>query len=147
MKRGLLVLGSSLGDRSSHLRRALAGLARLPRTRLLRRSRVYETAPVGTAKNPFLNMAVEIRTGLSPMGLLVELKRLEAKAGRKPGPRWSDRPLDIDIAAYGRLRLRTRWLTIPHPRMRRRAFALAPLADLNRSYKPLLRGKIRIVRG
>lgn len=81
---------------------------------------------------------------MTPMGLLVECKRLEAAAGRKPGLRWGPRPLDIDIISYGRRRLRTRWLEIPHPRAMERAFVLAPLADIAPGWKPA--GKISAAR-
>lgn len=125
-----------MGDREKHLRKALAGLGRLRGTLVLSRSRIYETAPVGPSRRPYLNMAARLRTALSPMGLLVELKRLEAGAGRRPGLRWGARPLDIDILDYGGLRLRTAWLTLPHPRVVERAFALAPLADVAPGWSP-----------
>lgn len=127
-----LLLGSNLGDRRSHLREALAALEQLPGSKVAARSRLYDTAPLGPSRRRFLNMAVKLRTSLSPMGLLIELKRLEALAGRRPGPRWGDRPLDIDILVYGAKRARTPWLTLPHPRLLERAFALAPLAELRR---------------
>lgn len=153
MKRArvLLLLGSSLGDRRAHLRRALKGLAALRRTRLAARSRVYETAPVGPSRRRYLNQAAALETALSPMSLLVECKRLEALSGRRPAARWSARTLDVDLAAYGSRRLKTAWLTVPHPRVEERAFALAPLAELEPRYAPLLRrlkaapGTVRIV--
>lgn len=126
----LLLLGSNLGDRRRALARATAGLARLPGARPLKLSRLYETAPVGPSRKRYLNQAALLRTKLSPMGLLVECKRLEALAGRKPAARWTARALDVDIVAYGRTRLETPWLTLPHPAMAGRAFALAPLADV-----------------
>lgn len=134
-----LLLGSNLGDRERHIRRALAGLSRLPKSRVRARSRIYETAPVGGSRRYFLNLALELETALSPMGLLLEAKRLEVSAGRKPAPRWSDRTLDIDILSYGRLKLKTFWLTLPHPELERRAFTLAPLLELSPSWRP--RGK------
>ncbi len=135
----LLLLGGNLGDRKKRLRDALRGLSRLPGTRLLKVSRLYETAPVGPSRRRYLNCAAAIETTLSPMGLLVECKRLEAEAGRKPGRRWAARPLDVDLVRYGRLKVETPWLTLPHPRMRERAFAAAPLADLAPDFRPILR--------
>lgn len=132
----LLLLGGNLGDRRRRLREALARIKALAGTRLTARSRVYETAPVGPSDKPYLNLVVAVRTTLSPMGLLVELKRLEALAGRRPAKRWTARNLDIDLLKYGALRLRTPWLEVPHPRILERAFVLAPLAELAPRWKP-----------
>lgn len=126
----LLLLGANLGDRGRSLRRAAAALRRTPGVRVLAASRVFETAPVGPSARPYLNQALRVATTRTPMGLLVEAKTLEAEAGRRPGRRWGARPLDVDLVAYGRARARTPWLTVPHPRMKERAFALAPLADV-----------------
>lgn len=151
MSRALLLLGANLGDRREALKNAVASLGRLRGTRVTKRSRVFETAPVGPSRFPYLNQAVAVETALTPMGLLVECKRLEAEAGRRPGRRWGARVLDVDIASYGRLRIKTAWLTLPHPRVEERAFALAPLADVEAAYRPLLRrlkpdaGSVKIV--
>ncbi|HAM35589.1 MAG TPA: 2-amino-4-hydroxy-6-hydroxymethyldihydropteridine diphosphokinase [Elusimicrobia bacterium] len=132
----LLALGSNMGRRRAHLRRALGRLARLPGGKILARSRFFETAAVGPRQRRYINLAVRYRTALSPMGLLVELKRLEALGGRKPGRRWGPRPLDIDIIDYGGRRLRGPWLTLPHPRAVQRAFVLAPLQDIAPQWRP-----------
>lgn len=126
----LLLLGGNVGDRARTLRRAVAAIRRWDRTRVTRVSRVYETAPVGPSDRPYLNQAVRVRTTRTPMGLLVEAKVLEAALGRRVGIRWGARPLDVDLVAHGGARLRTPWLTVPHPAMASRAFALAPLADV-----------------
>ncbi|MDE2490663.1 MAG: 2-amino-4-hydroxy-6-hydroxymethyldihydropteridine diphosphokinase, partial [Elusimicrobia bacterium] len=137
MKRApaLLLLGANLGRRERTLRRTVAALRRLPGVRVRAVSRVYETAPVGPSDRPYLNQAVRVETTRTPMGLLIEAKILEAAAGRRPGRRWAARPLDVDVIACGRVRRRSPWLTLPHPRAAERAFALAPLADV----APLLR--------
>lgn len=128
-----IALGSNRGSRSKHIRFAFKALDRLPRTRLLSHSSIHESKPVGgPPQRDFLNAAALLRTRLSPMGLLVELKRLEARRGRRPGRRWGPRPLDLDILSYGRTTLRTRFLTLPHLRARRRRFVLAPLAELGK---------------
>lgn len=131
-----LLLGSNLGDRERHIESGLDGLNRLSGCRVLKCSRLFETAPVGGGKRHYLNLAALIKTELSPIGLLLEAKRLEALEGRKPAPRWSDRTLDIDILSYGGLKLKTAWITLPHPEISRRAFTLAPLADISPSWKP-----------
>lgn len=129
--RAWVSLGSNAPDSRRLLARAAAELAQLPRTRLLRVSSLYRSSPVGRGGQPdFLNAAAELRTRLSPMGLLTELKRLEAEAGRAPGPRWGPRPLDLDLVVYGALRLSRRWLELPHPRARGRRFVLEPMAEL-----------------
>ncbi len=132
----LLLLGANLGDRAAALRRAVAGLDALESCRVLRASRLYETAPVGPSDRPYLNQAVALMTRRSPMGLLIEAKRLEALAGRRPGVRWGARALDVDLIAVGRERIRTAWLTVPHPATAARAFALAPLREVAPSFRP-----------
>ena len=135
-------LGSNAGDRPARLRRALRELAALPRTRLVRASSLFETSPVGVrGQRAYLNAAALLRTGLPPLGLLFELKRLEAAAGRRPGPRWGPRPLDLDLLVYGSLRLRSPRLILPHPRLARRRFVLAPLAEIAPRLKVPLPGR------
>ena len=127
----LVALGSNRGRRLAALRSAARSLGRLPGTRFLAGSSVYESAPVGPGRQgPYLNAAILLRTALRPHALLVELKRLEALAGRKPGPRWGPRPLDLDIVSYGRARVKTRLLTLPHPLARGRPFVVRPAAEL-----------------
>ena len=131
MNRCIVGLGSNMGSRSSHLRRAFRELAALPHTRLLRRSGFHETEPSGgPSQGRYLNAAALLRTRLTPMGLLVELKRLEYLHGRRPGVRWGPRPLDCDLLFYGDLRIRSRWLCVPHPRALRRSFVRTPLAEI-----------------
>ena len=124
----LLLLGGNMGDRLAKLRFGVKELARVGI--VLKKTRVYETAPVGPSSRSYLNAIVKLRTDLSPMGLLVECKRIEAAAGRRPAARWTKRPLDIDILDYGGLRLKNAWLRLPHPRMLSRPFVRAPLAEI-----------------
>ncbi len=131
-----LSLGSNLGDRLQHLRE---GVARLPLYGVypVRVSPVYETAPVGETPDPrpYLNIGVWAQTELDPHALLRALKAVEAQQGRTfQEGRWMPRTLDIDIILYDNLRLDTPHLTIPHPRMRERAFVLIPLAAMTPNY-------------
>ena len=142
-RRALLLLGSNIGDRAAALRRAVAGLRALDGARVVKASRLYETAPVGPSDKPYLNQAVELSTGRTAIGLLIEAKRLEALAGRRPGIRWGARALDIDLLALGRERVRTPWLRVPHPATAGRAFALAPLSDVAPSFRPDGRRTVR----
>lgn len=125
--RAFLGLGSNLGDRWEHLRRAVANLPDVVRT-----SRVYETEPVGgpAGQSPYLNMVAELRTRLSPGELLAEAQRAEAAAGRRRTERWGPRTLDVDVLLYGEEQISAPDLEVPHPRMWERGFVLVPLGDL-----------------
>lgn len=124
-----LGLGSNLGDRAAHLADAVAALGAI--VALRRVSPVYETAPQLVTEQPkFLNVVCEGMTALSPTDLLGEIKGIERHLGRKPGPRYGPRVIDIDILLYDDLTLQTSTLTLPHPRIPERAFVLIPLRDL-----------------
>ena len=124
-----LGLGTNLGDRKANLEAAIAAIGAFGR--VLGRSRLYETAPVGVLDQPaFLNMALAVETDLDPHALLAELKSLEKRLGRVEGLRWGPRLIDLDILMYGDRVVTGEMLEIPHPRLTERRFALAPLADL-----------------
>ncbi|MDT7910276.1 2-amino-4-hydroxy-6-hydroxymethyldihydropteridine diphosphokinase, partial [Thermus sp.] len=123
-------LGSNLGDRAAYLLLGLSALSRLPETRLLRLSPVYETDPVGPPQPPYLNMVAELETALSPKGLLAEMLGIEKALGRERRERWGPRTLDLDLLLYGDLVLEEAGLSVPHPRLHERAFVLVPLLDL-----------------
>ncbi len=92
---------------------------------------LYRSAPVSPIAQPdFLNTVVAARSELAPEELLSFAKELERDAGRKEGPRWGPRPLDVDLLLVGELLRRDDHLELPHPRLRERSFVLAPLADL-----------------
>lgn len=132
--RAFLGLGSNLGDRWGHLRRAVDQLRAGGRTPVTAVSRVYETDPVGGPDDQgrYLNLVVELAVpvGSDPYPLLEECHRLEAAAGRLRTVRWGPRTLDVDILWIDGVVLDDPELTIPHPRWRERAFVLAPLAEL-----------------
>jgi 2-amino-4-hydroxy-6-hydroxymethyldihydropteridine diphosphokinase len=125
-------LGTNLGDRELKLLAAVAELGRLPGTRVTAVSQFYETDPVGGVEQQnFYNAAVRIATTLSPLALLDELKRIEVEVfHRVPSGRWGPRSMDLDILLYGEQVLIGERLTIPHPRLAERRFALKPLADI-----------------
>ena len=128
-----LSLGSNLGDRPKHLSDALAELATQPVIRVIRSSSLYETAPQDVHDQPwFLNMAAAIVTSLSPLELLSELQAIEREGGRDRnlGIQRGPRSLDIDILLYGSLVMEGSELTIPHPRLTARRFALEPLLEI-----------------
>lgn len=126
-----LGLGTNLGARWANLREALRLLATGPGLRLLRCSQVYETEPWGVAEQPrFLNCVAEVSVAISPEALLIRCKEVEERLGRLPGTRWGPRLIDVDILLYGTQVVELPHLEIPHPRLRLRAFALMPLAEL-----------------
>ena len=126
-----VALGSNLGDRRGHLEAAFAALDRLPGTRLLARSGLYETAPVGPpGQQDYLNAAAELSTSLEPLELLEALLSIEQARGRVRRERWGPRTLDLDLLLHGEHRISGPRLTLPHPAMLDRAFVLAPLCDL-----------------
>jgi len=124
-----LALGSNLGDRSAHLRRAIQALA--PQVQPICQSPVYETPPWGIVDQPkFLNQVIAGQTRLTPIALLRHLKQIERDLGRTETIRNGPRVIDIDILFYDDLIYEDHTLAIPHPRLHERAFVLVPLADL-----------------
>lgn len=106
-------------------------LALEPGVELVRLSPVYETAPWGVEDQPaFLNMAVQVRTVLSPWELLDRAKEIERVLGRTAGPRWGPRVVDIDLLVVPGVKLASQRLTLPHPCLAERQFVLVPLADI-----------------
>lgn len=126
-----LGLGSNLGDRLAHLQRAVDLLGIEPGIRVTRSSRIWETDPVGGPDQPeFLNAVVEVITDLQPHDLLTACNRVEAVLGRTRDVRWGPRTIDIDILLIDALSIDDDTLTVPHPRLHMRAFALMPLLEL-----------------
>lgn len=125
-----VALGANLGDARATVLRALHDLSDLPLTRLTGRSRLYRTAPHEASGPDFINAVACIETGLTAPDLLSALQALEQTAGRlRPYPN-APRTLDLDLLLYGDARIDSPRLSIPHPRMRTRAFVLLPLAEL-----------------
>jgi 2-amino-4-hydroxy-6-hydroxymethyldihydropteridine diphosphokinase len=122
-----LGLGSNLGDRRAHLRRAVDALPGVVAV-----SPVYETEPVGgpPGQEPYLNLVVVLETERSPRELLELAQDLEAGAGRVRKERHGPRTLDIDVLLVGNLCVDEPDLVVPHPRMWERRFVLAPMAEL-----------------
>lgn len=120
-------LGSNLGDREATIRAALAALPGVFAVSELR-----ETDPVGVTEQPaFLNGAVALETELSPRELLKSLLAVERELGRERRERWGPRTIDLDLLLYGAETVDEPGLTIPHPRLHERRFALEPLAELD----------------
>jgi 2-amino-4-hydroxy-6-hydroxymethyldihydropteridine diphosphokinase len=132
-----VALGSNVGDRAAHLAYARARLAALPRTRLLKHSRIEETAPLGPVpQGPYLNQMVLLETELAPAELLAHLHAIEAERGRERRVRWGPRTLDLDIVRFGDRAVREPGLTIPHPELPHRDFWQRELAELGALPEP-----------
>jgi 2-amino-4-hydroxy-6-hydroxymethyldihydropteridine diphosphokinase len=124
-------LGSNLQEPQEQVARALQALAGLPNIRLLARSSLYRSAPVGYLEQPdFINAVAQIETGLAPRELLDALLELERECGRTREFLNAPRTLDLDILLYGDLQHHEHGLTVPHPQMHRRAFVLQPLLEI-----------------
>jgi len=124
-------LGTNLGDRLGNIQEALRKLDDLPIIQSVRVSSVYEAAPVGVTDQPFfLNLVVAARTSLAPHALLDALLHIENQMGRVRTERWGPRVIDMDLLLYGGEQVALPGLTVPHPRLRERAFVLIPLAEI-----------------
>ncbi|MBI9074850.1 MAG: 2-amino-4-hydroxy-6-hydroxymethyldihydropteridine diphosphokinase [Desulfatibacillum sp.] len=124
--------GSNMGDLKKNCQWAMDRLNQSGLCAVEQISRLYDTEPVDfEAQDRFLNGAARIKTSLEPRDLLALLKSLEKEAGRtNSGPRFGPRVLDMDILFYNELVMEDGDLDIPHPRLHKRRFVLAPLCDI-----------------
>lgn len=128
-----VALGSNLGDRRALIDDAIERLDALDDTRVVARSSIIETEPVGRADQPaYLNAAVALETTLTPRALLDALLSIERSMGRlrDPALRWGPRTIDLDLLLYADRLVDEDDLTIPHPRLHERSFVLVPLAEI-----------------
>lgn len=126
--RAAIGLGSNLDDRPRHIAEAIGALSELGD--LVAASALYETAPVGgPVQGPYLNAVAVIDTSLSARQLLAACLDIEQNHGRERLERWGPRTLDLDILLYGDSVIDEEGLTIPHPRLAERRFALEPLLE------------------
>ncbi len=124
-------LGSNLADPVAQVSHALEALNQLPQTRVLRRSSLYRSAPVGYLEQPdFINAVAQLETELAPRALLDALLALEQERGRTRDFANAPRTLDLDVLLYDDLQHHEHGLTIPHPQMHLRAFVLQPLLEI-----------------
>ncbi len=128
----IIGMGSNQGDRAAILDAAVAAVKEEPHFHLWTVSRYYETIPVGgpPGQPPFLNAALLLEPALDPLTLLERLHAIEAKLGRVREERWGPRALDLDLLLYGQEVRRTPQLTLPHPRLSLRRFALVPTVEI-----------------
>ena len=138
MTRAYVGVGANLGDREATIRAAIAALPGLVAVSALR-----ETQPVGVVDQPpFLNGAVALETELAARELLDALLAIERELGRERRERWGPRTIDLDLLLYGDATIDEPGLTVPHPRLPERRFALEPLLDLDPELEIPGRGKV-----
>lgn len=125
-----IAFGGNRGDVRRSVHTALESLEQRAPARISRLSRFYQSDPIGRAVAPFLNGVAIVETQLAPQRLLALCQELEREAGRKPGARWDDRPLDLDLILCGDNVIESQLLTVPHPLMHVRRFVLDPLVEI-----------------
>ena len=125
-----LGIGANLGQAQAAVQAAIAAIAALPQTQLVRASSLYGSAPVDSSGPDYVNAVVQVHTALSAPVLLAQLQTIEQAAGRERPYRNAPRTLDLDVLLYGDARISSTALTVPHPRMWQRAFVLLPLAQI-----------------
>ena len=136
MKQAFVALGSNLANPISQVESAFAALENLPNTRVVKKSSLYKTAPIGYEAEQlnqipdFINAVAELETDLAPLELLDALLEIENQAGReRPFPN-APRVLDCDLLLYENVSMESTKLILPHPRMHQRGFVLLPLFEI-----------------
>ena len=125
-------LGSNLREPASQIRAAFAALEELPHTKLVLRSALYGSKPMGEVQQPdFCNAVAGLLTELPAADLLAAMRGIEKRFGREPERiRWGPRVLDLDLLSYGEQRSADPALLLPHPGIAARAFVLHPWREI-----------------
>ena len=125
-----LLLGANLGDRAATLAKAKSLIAKKIGN-VVKASSLYETQPWGKTDQPeFLNQALEVATELPPLAVLKAMLEIEQQLGRTRQQKWDARTIDIDMLFYDAKVLNTKELTLPHPHLHERNFALVPMLEI-----------------
>jgi 2-amino-4-hydroxy-6-hydroxymethyldihydropteridine diphosphokinase len=131
MKGISLLLGSNLGDRYDTLQVAQVHIEDRG-CKIINTSSVFQTKAWGLTDQPdFLNQVLEVETGMGAVELLRHILEIETKMGRQRSKKWASRIIDIDILYFGRHIIEKENLQVPHPEIRNRRFALAPMAEIS----------------
>jgi 2-amino-4-hydroxy-6-hydroxymethyldihydropteridine diphosphokinase len=131
MTQAIVGIGGNIGDRMVYLRRMIRALDSAECVRVLAVSRAYETEPWGVPdQDAFYNAAVRVETSLRADEFLRVCKDIERDLGREQTVRFGPRTADLDILLFGDEKWATDRLTIPHPRLLEREFAVRPLLDV-----------------
>lgn len=132
MARAYIGLGSNMGNKADFLREAVEAVNQLTQTTVMGKSSFYTTSPVGyLEQEDFINVVIEIETGLSPYDLLQGCQNIENNLKRVRVIHWGPRTIDLDILWYESFVGTDEKLIVPHPRMTERGFVLVPLSELN----------------
>jgi len=124
-------MGANLGHRREMFRQALAMMHRIPQTTVEELSPLYYSDPVeGAGPGEFLNGVARLATGLEPQDFLKRLQEIEKSLGRTEKGQSRARTIDLDILLFGRHVMRSENLVVPHPKMIKRGFVLAPFYEL-----------------
>jgi 2-amino-4-hydroxy-6-hydroxymethyldihydropteridine diphosphokinase len=127
-------IGSNLGDRVHHCKKAILAISKTGRHKLLAESSLYKTQPLGyTSQDWFVNGVIKIETDLEALELLRTLKTVESRMGRTETFRWGPRTIDLDLLFFDDIEFHTEELQIPHPLIQNRQFVLIPLAEIDRN--------------
>lgn len=132
MKEAVIALGSNLLDREENLKTAIESLKRLPGTTVEKISSIYVTEPflAPDKQDDHLNCCAKIKTELTPEALLGCCLGIEAAMGKVRTYKNAARIIDIDLLLYEGVTLNTKYLVLPHPGIKARAFVMVPLSDL-----------------
>jgi len=139
-------IGSNLGNRELHIKKAIEFLKNIDGVAVEKISSIYETKPVGgpAGQNNFLNGVIKIRTSLKPSVLLKDLHNIEDSLVRKRTPKNGPRTIDLDILAYGERVIKESDLSVPHPKLEERDFVLKGFFEVEPDFiHPLLGKSIR----
>ena len=123
-------LGANLGDARAAVCAAATALKHLAGTRVVAMSSLYRSAPVDAGGPDFINAVAALDTTLDAHALLDGLQAIEQAHGRERPYRNAPRTLDLDLLLFGQQAINTQRLSVPHPRLHQRAFALLPLLEL-----------------
>jgi 2-amino-4-hydroxy-6-hydroxymethyldihydropteridine diphosphokinase len=125
-------IGSNVGDKARQCERGISELLRLDRHRLLARSSLYKTQPIGYSEQDwFINLVIKLETEMDAPALLCSLKEIESRLGRVKTLRWGPRAIDLDILFFNDYQIQADELTVPHPLIQDRQFVLVPLAEID----------------
>ena len=138
-------IGSNVGDKARQCERGISEILKFDRHRLLARSSLYKTQPIGYAKQDwFINLVIKVETEMDAPALLCSLKEIETRLGRVKTLRWGPRAIDLDILFFNDHQIQTDELTVPHPLIQDRRFVLVPLAEIDPDFThPVLKETIQ----